>query len=105
LNRQLRLEISKRGYVTKYIDVNTKVPPERKLAYLFPFDIDLFDEIPGLDVSTLKRPIAKVKYDSEKNNFEYDEAFTNSVNRDMKALYKNYRDKIHQGADTIRHKP
>jgi hypothetical protein len=105
LNRLIRLEISKRGYVTKYIDVNTKVPPERKLAYLFPFDIDLFDQVSGLDVSALKRPIAKVKYDLEKSNFEYDEAFTNAINRDLKVLYKSYRDKMRLGVDSTRHKP
>jgi hypothetical protein len=94
LTRNLRLEIRKKGFVTKFIDVNTKVPPERKMAYIFPFDIDLFESIEGLDVSRLKQPIAKVRYDSQKANFEYDELFTNTVNRELKILYKSYRDKM-----------
>jgi hypothetical protein len=100
LNRQLKLEISKKGYVTKYIDVNSRIPPERKLAYIFPYDIDLFEEIKGLDASILKKPIAKVRYEIEKSNFEYDEAFTSSVNSDLKVLYKSYREKMRTPQDS-----
>jgi hypothetical protein len=96
LYRNLRLEISKSGFVSKLIDVNTKVPPERKMAYIFPFDIDLFESIPDLDVSALKHPIARVKFDNDKADFEYDEVFTNTVNRELKVLYKSYRDKMKQ---------
>ena len=102
LNRMLKLEISKKGYVTKYIEVNSKVPPERKLAYIFPYDIDLFEEIQGLDASILKKPVAKVKYELEKSNFEYDEAFTTSVNTDLRLLYKSYREKMRVPADTVK---
>jgi hypothetical protein len=94
LNRSLRLEISKPGFLGKIIDVNSKVPPDRKLVYIFPFDIDLFEFIPDLNAGVLKHPIAKVKFDLEKVNFEYDQAFTNSVNRDLKILYKTYREKM-----------
>jgi hypothetical protein len=94
LMRRLRLEISKPGFVSKLIDVDSKVPPERKMVYIFPFDIDLFEEIPDLDVRALKHPIAKVKFEMEKGNFEYDEIFTNAVNRDLKVLYKSYREKM-----------
>ncbi len=96
LYRNMRLQISKPGYVTKIIDVNTKVPPDRKMAYVFPFDIDLFESIPDLDVSILRHPIAKVKFDNDKANFEYDEVFTNTVNRELKLVYKEYREKMKQ---------
>jgi hypothetical protein len=104
LNRQMRLEISKKGYVTKFIEINSKVPPERKLAYIFPYDIDLFEEIQGLDAGILKEPIAKVRYDIEKSNFEYDEAFTTSANSDLKLLYKSYREKMKVLPDSTKRK-
>jgi hypothetical protein len=94
LNRKIRIEIRKKGFVSKFIDINSTVPPDKKMAYIFPFDIDLFEDIPDLDVRILKRPIAKVKYDSEKANFEYDQVFTASVNMELKLLYKAYREKI-----------
>jgi hypothetical protein len=99
LNRKIRIEIRKKGFVSKFIEVNSAVPPDKKIAYLFPFDIDLFEEIPGLDVRVLKKPIAKVKFDHEKMNFEYDEAYTSTVNHDLKILYKAYR----EGMDSTHH--
>ncbi len=102
LNRKIRIEIRKKGFVSKYIDINSTVPPDKKMAYIFPFDIDLFEEIPDLDVSILKKPIAKVKYDSDKANFEYDQLFTNSVNQALKVLYQSYREKM--GVETPRKK-
>jgi hypothetical protein len=94
LNRKLRIEIRKKGFVPKFIDINSTVPPDKKMAYIFPFDIDLFEEIPDLDVRILKKPIAKVKFDSDKANFEYDAIFTASVNMELKLLYQSYREKI-----------
>ncbi|MFI5151592.1 MAG: hypothetical protein ACHQRM_17845 [Bacteroidia bacterium] len=94
LNRMLRLRISRKDYYSKVVDVNSKVPPEKKAAYIFPFDIDLFEETAGVDTERLKHPIAKVLYDHEKSNFEYDEVFTNTINRELKTLYKAYREKM-----------
>jgi hypothetical protein len=51
LDKTFRIEVSKPGYVTKSFEVNTKVPNEKKNTFGFNFDIDIFEEIKGLDVS------------------------------------------------------
>jgi hypothetical protein len=94
LFRDMRVQISKKGYYSKILEINTKVPPDKKAAYIFPFDIDLFEDVTGFNANRFKKPIAKIKYDQGKGNFEYDEAFTSSVNRELKLLYKDYREKL-----------
>jgi len=94
LFRDLRVKISKKGYFCKVLEIYTKVPPEKKAAYIFPFDIDLFEEVKGFNADRFNKPIAKIKYDAGKGNFEYDESYTNSVNHELKLLYKDYREKM-----------
>jgi hypothetical protein len=51
----------------------------------------------GIDNRILKRPVASVKFDLNKSNFEYDDEFTSSVNRDWILFYKEYREKAING--------
>ena len=90
LNQKFVIEFSKEGYVTKYINVATKVPKDHEAAYIFPFNVDIFEDIKGLDVSVLKKPIAKVAYALNKNQFDYDYGYTNKINNELKKMYKNY---------------
>jgi len=90
LNQRFIIEFSKEGYVTKYIEVNSKIPKDKEAAYIFPFYVDIFEDIKGLDVSVLKKPIAKITYATNKSQFDYDYAYTNKINNDLKKLYKNY---------------
>ena len=43
LDKQLFVKVSKKGFVSKYIEVNTKIPPDRKKDYIFPFQVDILD--------------------------------------------------------------
>jgi hypothetical protein len=90
LDKNFKIEISKTGFVTKSIAVNTKTPIDKKDAYTFNFDLELFEVIKGLDVSVLSNPIAKVTYHLNDENFAYDVAYTNRINTDLKKMYKNY---------------
>ena len=90
LNRKFIVEVSKNGFVSKKIEVNTKVPPEKKLAYIFPFTLDIFEELPGMDVSVLQKPIARISYLFTISQFDYDNAYTNKINNDLKKMYKEY---------------
>jgi len=90
LNQKFVIEFSKDGHVTKYINVNTKIPKDHEAAYIFPFNVDIFEDIKGLDVSVLKKPIAKVAYALNKNQFDYDYGYTNKINSELKKMYKNY---------------
>lgn len=92
INKQFIIEFSKPGYVSKFIEINTKMPPERKLAFIFPFEVNIFKEIEGLDISLLKRPVAKVVYNLIEHQFDYDDGYTNKINHDLKMLYKQYEE-------------
>ena len=90
LDKVYKVEVSKKGFTTKSFTVITKVPFDKKAAYLFNFDIDLLEEINGLDVSILKKPIAKVTFDIFSDRFAYDIKYTNRINQDLKKMYKDY---------------
>jgi hypothetical protein len=90
LNRKFVVHVSKAGFVTKMIEVNTKVPLEKKLAYIFPFSVDIFEEVPGLDLSVLKKPIARISYLFPIQQFDYDNVYTSKINTDLKKMYKDY---------------
>ena len=101
LNRKFIIEVSKDGFVSKKIEVNTKVPPEKKLAYIFPFSIDIFEEIPGMDVSVLQKPIARINYLFTISQFDYDNLYTNKINYELKKMYKEYYHYKKMAADTL----
>lgn len=90
LGKQFRIQVSKNGFVSKYFDVDTKVPSDKRDSYTFSFDIDIFEEIPKLDVSVLKKPIAKVSYNLILEQFAYDIGYTSKINLELKKMYKNY---------------
>lgn len=90
LNKSYKIEVSKKGFVTKILEVNTKAPANSTMNYGFIFDIDMLENINRLDVSILKKPIAKVLYDKIKEQFEYDANYTNRINLELKKMYKNY---------------
>ena len=90
LNQKFTIEVTRKGYVTKFLEVNTKVPDDKKAAYIFPFSIDIFEAVKGLDVSVLKKPIAKVNYSFSQDHFSYDFTYTDRINNELKKMYKNY---------------
>lgn len=90
LDRLYTVELSKPGYVSKRFEVNTKTPPNKKDAFDFYFDMNIFEYIEGLDAKVLDKPIAIVYYNVTNNQFEYDAAYTNRINNDLKLMYRNY---------------
>jgi len=90
LDRDYIVELSKPGFVSKRFQVNTKTPPNKRDAYTFYFDMNIFEYIEGLDTKILDKPIAIVYYNMTNNEFEYDAAYTNRINNDLKLMYRNY---------------
>jgi hypothetical protein len=90
LDRIYIVELSKPGYVSKKFEVNTKTPINKKDAYDFDFDMNIFEDIEGLNTQVLEKPIAIVFYNITNNQFEYDAAYTNRINNDLKLMYRNY---------------
>ena len=76
-NSDYTIEISKQGYVSKIISINTKVPDYETKAYEVAFSILLFIPCPGLDYSVLKDPVVRLEYNDLRGDFlpekKYDE--------------------------------
>lgn len=90
LDKNLKIQVSKKGFVSKSIAVNTKVPANNKDAFNFSCDVDIFEEVPGLDVTILNTPIARITYSPSLETFQYDVSYTNKVNVELKKMYKKY---------------
>ncbi len=90
LDKTLKVQVAKKGFVTKSIAVNTKVPMANKDAFSFNCDVDIFEEVKGLDVTVLSSPIAKITYSHSMENFQYDVSYTNRVNIELKKMYMKY---------------
>jgi hypothetical protein len=90
LNSKFIIEVTRKGFAAKFLEVNSKVPDDKRAAFIFPFTIDIFEAVKGLDVSVLKKPIAKVNYSFGSDHFSYDFAYTDRINNELKKMYKNY---------------
>lgn len=90
------VEFSKPGHVTKRIEFSTKnVPPEdAKYGFEFPMEMNLFEEIDGLDVSILNQPIAKVAFDPSTGYMDYNPEYTKSVKKELDRLKKELEEKL-----------
>ena len=89
-NKKFVITISRKGYVTKLLEINTKVPNDKREAYLFPFSVDLFKDVYQVDFSILKRPIGRIAYSINQSQFDYDYTYTDRVNAQLKGVYSDY---------------
>lgn len=90
LDKKFIIEVTRKGFVTKFLEVDSKVPKEKKAAYIFPFSIDIFEDVKGLDVSILKKPIAKINYSFSMDHFAYDYSYTDRINKGLEKMYKDF---------------
>jgi len=91
------IEFSKAGYVAKRLSVNTKNVPAEDASFGFEFggfQVELFKEMEGLDVSILDKPIGKVYFDSDLGNFDYDREHTRSMKEKLDKLQKDIARKL-----------
>ncbi len=102
LDKSLTIQVSKKGFVTKSISVNSKVPFDDRDAFNFSCDVDIFEEINGLDVTILKSSIARITYSPSLGKFQYDISYTNKVNVELKKMYKKYYKLQEMQKDSIR---
>ncbi len=92
LQRKFSIEISKKRCVSKIIEINTKMPQNKVKNYEFSFDIGIFEEVKGLNVSVLKKPIAKINYNTFMSVFDYDYNYTGKINTEIEKMYSDYYD-------------
>ena len=86
------ITIAKKGFVTKIITVDAKMPKSFQTSdYFFELSVDLFEEIATLDVSMLKKPVAKIFFNTFNKNFDYDFNYTVKILGDLKKLYDDHK--------------
>ncbi|MEO5643812.1 MAG: hypothetical protein ABIQ40_07740, partial [Bacteroidia bacterium] len=96
------LQITKPGYITKRIAINTfNVPDDRTGGPFatFEVDIDLFKLFPGLDYSVLNNPVARIIYNPAPavDDFDYDKIYTAQIQSQLdllKELARQAREKL-----------
>ncbi len=85
------VQITKAGYITKRIAINTfNVPDERTGGPFAQFDveIDLFKLFPGLDYSVLNNPVGRIIYNPAPavDDFDYDKVYTAQIQSQLDKL-------------------
>lgn len=90
LNKSFIIAITKGGMVTKRIKFDTHVPENEIGIWTYKFTVEIFPMVDGLDITVLKKPIAIIKFDDDWGEFDYDEAYTNSILKDIDRLLKEY---------------
>lgn len=68
-----RLIYSYDGYVTKVVEVDTRdVPPAMQLKQSMEIEVDLFEHIPGLNMSVMRAPLSRARYKRTTLNMGWD---------------------------------
>lgn len=83
------------GFIKKKIDVNTKgVPPESANGnFVYSAEVELFNQIDGLDLAILNKPIGKLEFNPEYGDFAADLDYTKKVRKDLEDLKESYLEK------------
>jgi tetratricopeptide (TPR) repeat protein len=82
-----KLEFTYPGHVTKRIEFdNRSLTPDQEFGGYFKFDMNLFQARDGLDVSILNKPIAKLFYNPEIGDVDFDKAYTQSIKAEIDRL-------------------
>ena len=101
LEADYMLQFFKRGYVGKKISINARNIPPEDAAFGYEFggwNVKLFREVEGLDVSILDKPIARIVYDTVANVFTYDKEYIKLVENEMEQMEKDYKKKLKEEA-------
>jgi hypothetical protein len=77
------LRIVKKGYVPRYVSINTSLPAYANRFFRFEFDTELIphEESKSLNKDALDFPIAIICFNNDLKCFYYDEEYTSSIKR------------------------
>lgn len=89
-NHEYVIKVSQFGKVSKMVKLNAYLPKEEFGNWEVGFNVELFDQMEGLDVTVLKDPIAVIFFDKQKGYFDYDENYSKLVAHKLDALKEQY---------------
>jgi hypothetical protein len=90
LNEQFIVKISKKGWVTKIINIDTRLNDDKFKKYHMLFEVEMFEDINELNTPVLNHPIANVYFNEYLKKFDYGYRYTNGVNKKIEKIYLNY---------------
>jgi hypothetical protein len=84
-NNSYTIRISKDGYVSKLVCIDTRVPVFNENLYRFSFETKLIDNETSekLNKEVLDMPIAMIYFDVKKGCFYYSKAYTSNIKRSL----------------------
>jgi len=97
LDKNYKVEFSKPGYVTKFLEINAgNIPQEdRRSGFAVgPMEASLFKEVEGLDFSILQEAVGKFKYNQEHGAIEWDFAYGDAMANKINKMMSDYEKKI-----------
>lgn len=101
----------KEGYVTKKVQVSTKVPKEKQTLEFesFKFDVEIFKQYPGVNTVIYNQPVGKIRFNDVLNEFDYDTDYTKSIqseiNKADEALKQKAKEELKQAALVVNTPP
>mgnify|MGYP000848253160 FL=1 len=85
---------SAQGYVSKLVEIDMHGPTlqqwEKDDGFGWRIEMTLFHDIPGVDFSILKEPLAKIRFNPLTEQFEWDLAYTESIRKRIQSIMDEY---------------
>ena len=88
--KKYKIIISRKGFYSKILSIDTKIPTDLNTAYIFPADITFYREQEKLDAKIFKEPIAIIVFSSKTKQFEYDNLYSKKLDYDLKKIKTEY---------------
>lgn len=84
-NSEYSIRISCKGYITKLVSIDTRIPGEHYELYGFSFETKLIEESGSekLNKEYLDAPIALIYYDSRKDCFQHNKIYASKIKKEI----------------------
>lgn len=85
-NSSYAIRISKKGYMSKYVSVNTEIENDNDVIHRFVFETPLLktEATVHLNKEATDLPIAIIHFDTKKNCFNYNKEYTATIKRELR---------------------
>lgn len=90
-NSYYAIRVSKKGYISKLVSVNTEILTEVEGIHRFVFETTLIKEaaLKRLNKDAVDFPVAIIHFDYEMDGFSYNKEYTNSMKRELHQIPSN----------------
>lgn len=101
----------KEGYVTKKVQVSTKIPKEKQTLEFepFKFDVEIFKQYAGVNTVIYNQPVGKIRFNDVLNEFDYDTDYTKSIQSEItkadEALKQKAKEELKNAAVVVKTEP